>query len=216
MPDDGTTWPAINDRVELATGCHPDALAGWVEDLDDETLSLAAPFDASGPVPVPVMPAPGSPATLRWAHPRGVNELAVEVLETALRPTPRWRVRPVEDVNHVQRRGHVRAPVLIGVTFHAPDGTTEATTVDLSEGGLRCLLRRRLALTAGEELDVALHLDPSPLRARLQVLRTHPAHDPFLEVTGRFVGLARGDADRIRKRVFAEQLQQRARERGLA
>jgi c-di-GMP-binding flagellar brake protein YcgR len=208
-------WPALNTLVTCAGAGWDGEIASRVEDTDGSTLVLAAPLDPGDPVPRLLRPAPASVVRVRWTHPRGMSELRCEVRRVDLRPTPQWEVRPLEPADHIQRREAVRVFVLLHLELRLDEGTFRATTVDVSEGGVRCVVPAKDHFAPGERVDMLLHVGGEPIAATAELLRCRQSNGGSTEVTARFLGMDKRDADRVRKFLFAEQVALRARQRDL-
>lgn len=213
MAKEAPAWPELNALVRVTGEPWDTELASRVEDVADGNLVLAAPSLPDDPVGRPVLPAADTPVTIFWTHERGLCQLPGAVVATDREAPARWHVRPVQQVKSLQRRDHVRVPLLVEITVRHEAGDLKARTVDLSEGGLRFIAAADVGLRAGDKVDVDLHLQDSSIATCAELLRTTPTTEGLVEVTGRFVTIQRGDADRLRKRLFAEQIAQRARER---
>lgn len=76
-----------------------------------------------------------------WKGPEGLRALPVELAEVLPGEQPCWRLRPMGPATRGQRRNAVRAPMSLPVELVV--GRTEliGETVDVSEGGLRCLFQ---------------------------------------------------------------------------
>jgi hypothetical protein len=99
-------------------------------------------------------------------------------------------------------------PVRVGPELTPAEGTT----VDVSEGGLRCILDpRRVASDqpdsavpgVGDVTQVAVPFPEFALTCLAEVTRRHPREDALVELSLRFIGLTENQEDLIRRRVFA-------------
>jgi PilZ domain len=175
----------------------------------------------------PVGPEPGSRMELVWKDAEGLLAMLVEVRERAAGSV--LRVRRAGPTAPGQRRGAVRSP--LGLPVQVTRGKDElcGLTVDVSEGGLRCVLNlpdaetsRELGegpveeatgdgvvqqaagkLAVGDRVTVLLTFDNTVVRSAADVVRRHGRKDGRVEVSVRFVGLPEVTEDLIRRHVFA-------------
>ena len=197
--------PPINTTVTVD-------VAGWaaprrtrVEDLDDDVV-VAAPV-AEGDDHEPSL---GTSLELAWQGVRGPMAQQTRLVAKELRTVPTWRLEPDGPVVITQRRHHVRAGTIMPVVLHTRSGRVDAHVVDLSEGGLRAATRGVAPVAVGDRLRVELAVGERPLDVASEVVR--------LELDGsrwsagcRFVAIADGDADAVRRFVFDRQARERIR-----
>jgi c-di-GMP-binding flagellar brake protein YcgR len=138
-----------------------------------------------------------------------------------------------------QRRAAVRAPMDYRVSLTAEGRTFEGVSVDLSEGGVRCVLddpalgtpgpagkadpsgaaaeasptaTSEQRLEVGSIQQVTVWFDEREnVTAKAEVIRHHPRADGWEEVSLRFIGLPEKMEDLIRGRVFSRLRDLRAR-----
>ncbi len=183
------------------------------------------------------VPESGTACRVSWPTPVGLYELptAFEGRERVGPAVRAWRLRVTGPALRVQRRRYVRVawtgPVTIelpgAVSAPAPgsppsldpdvpepgdvgDRRLAGAMVDLSEGGLRCLLPRPV-LPPGTDITVALAVAGRLVRASGQVVWSRPTTTPvggFAET-----GIAFDDPDEhgdlLRRAVFSAQVQAR-------
>ncbi len=173
-------------------------------------------------------PPSGAPCALVWATQRGVIELPTAYLDahTLDQGLRVWALEVTGDAVRIQRRSFVRVPISVSVTVVAPAGaedtapidvpvTLQGRTLDLSEGGVRCLLPTDIP--ADLPVNVVFAVDGEEFRLQARVVRSAPARsprtgDPLTHETAiRFVDHA-SRADDLRRVVFAEQLRLRRSE----
>jgi c-di-GMP-binding flagellar brake protein YcgR len=135
--------------------------------------------------------------------------MPVELVEVRTGDSPTWRLRVVGPASRGQRRNAVRAPMSVPIELRLGDDLLVGATLDLSEGGTRCLLGRKPNTTTqtvevGSVLPVTVDLDGTRVAAKAEVIRRHPREDDRIELSLRFVGLGERREDTIRRRVFAE------------
>ena len=201
-------WPELNSLAFVDIVDEPVLLESRVEALQDGALTLAAPTGAFG---MPVLPLPGETVLVAWNTIRGYFERKA-VVESSLRtPKPRMTVRPVGEVRRLQRRAHVRVPQLSPLELVLATGTLRVSLLDVSESGLRCVVKRPspLGMDAIATVDLEL-LDGERVTVDCTAARMYAIDDEHLEVGLSFIGLDERTGNQIRKYVFAQQVRDRA------
>ena len=187
----------------------------WVDDLADGELIVSAPCDAARrPISLPV----GERLEVIWSDASGLHALAAELAGILIGEQPRWRLHATGVAKRGQRRDAVRAPLIVPVELGLAVHPVLGRTVDLSEGGLRCVLDRTVRDVhdvpgVGEVVRVAVVLPDLTLRCLSEVTRIHPRPDARVELSVRFIGLTEKDQDAVRRRVFTRLRE--LRQRGL-
>lgn len=205
---------AVNTLVRLDFGGAMPLLASRVEEVQGSDLLLsAASHIGIGPAP-----RPGSTLSVQWTARRGLCSLPAEfrgLEDGALRI---WRVRIAGAVALNQRRRFTRVSVGGAISLEATEAT-EADAgkepaavlgwmVNLSEGGV--LLRASTgAHPLGTNVRVRVTLDREPIVVEGQVLTLRPTPDAGLEEVVVLFQTDERTADRIRRFVMDQQLQQR-------
>ena len=143
-----------------------------VEDLGEETVTLATPMRKLSLVPVPV----GQQLALRVARPDGLRSVTTRVESVSLRPRAVLEASAVSEWRREQRRASARLQVSIvpdSVELVLPDRRrpVHVRVVNLSAGGALLVSRRQPVFERSE-------IGP---RADLQLIRQH-RDDAFLEV----------------------------------
>ncbi|HEU5085600.1 MAG TPA: PilZ domain-containing protein [Acidimicrobiales bacterium] len=177
----------------------PAALPTRVEDLDDEVV-IAAPVGEHDAL----APDLGVPIRVRWSSDRGPISMDAMLVAKELRGVPTWRLQPDGPVVITQRRLHARAGALVPVVLRSYRGRLDGLALDLSEGGMRSVHRSGVAPEPGDAAMVELELDDRSLVLAAEVTRVE-SHQGRRHVVCRFTGVDDGDADRIRRYVFARQ-----------
>lgn len=191
--------PPINSQVTVEAPGWPGPLATRVEDLDDEVV-IAAPVGEHDAL----APDLGVPIEVRWSSDRGPISMDTMLVAKELRGVPTWRLQPDGPVVITQRRLHARAGALVPVVLRSYRGRLDGLALDLSEGGLRSVHRTGVAPEPGDAAMVELELDDQSLVLAAEVTRVE-SHAGRRHVICRFTGIDDGDADRIRRYVFARQ-----------
>jgi hypothetical protein len=192
--------------VEVKATSRAEVLTSFVEQVGSGELILAVGTDASQRR---VRLESGERLELLWRGPEGLRALPVELVGVEHGEAPTWRVRPAGPASRGQRRAAVRAPVSVPVELGVESQVLPGTSVDLSEGGMRCILSSATAtakhsLEAGSVVPVAIELAGRRLACQGEVVRRHPRTDERAELSLRFVGLVEKQEDAIRREVFAQ------------
>lgn len=194
-------WPKINRRVEV----RHEAWSGWlpsrVEDVDGRHVVIAAPsavglerLDAEA----------GDPVTLRWNEDRGLGYLEAWLVALHDGRFLRWHLNAYGEPQLVQRRHFVRAAVMLPVVAEADGDMWPLTTIDLAEGGMRCVGGSDTAWRRAREVELRFDVDGTQLRTGARVAwsgRTLAGHT----VAFRFTDLTARHADELRRFVFRTQ-----------
>lgn len=216
-PDEArlSTWLPEPGTV-VSIGSH-DGEHSWtsrVEHLDGTAVVVVAPTAGGRPVPLP----PGSPIVIGWATELGYLEAEGVLTDTAVDVVLTWEV----DANRVlrkQRRAAFRLPVALPIAMlersrEAPvDGVSpvEGRTRDVSEVGVRCVLPMPDAPETDDEVLVTVAIpDEEAISSRARVVWSRPSNSSHVEVALAFSEDDHQRAERLRRFVFAEQLDRRA------
>lgn len=205
--------PEVGDVADLVPASLADTYLCWVEEVGNGQLVVTGPVDAQlRPVRLVI----GERIDLVWRGEGGLRCLPVELIDIEPAERPRWRLASAGVVKRGQRRDAVRAPMSARVILGAGPTAIAGTTVDVSEGGLRCVLERRpvrvpadaLGPTpaipdVGDVVHLSVVLVDATIRCLAEVSRRHPRHDERVELSLRFISLSEHEQDRIRQRVFA-------------
>jgi len=238
MGEPGVDYPEAKVPIDVRAESRGDTLLSFVELVDNGELVISVGEDRHRR---PVHLEPGEHLELMWRGPDELRAVPAELVavETGGRAT--WRVRMVGPAGRGQRRAAVRAPMDYRVTLTSPGRTLEGISVDLSEGGVRCLLDDAREATAGSgdggggapsERETTADAVATPqwqlevgsipqvtvwfdegdhVTTKGEVVRHYPREDKREEVSIRFIGLPEKLEDLIRARVFARLRDLRAR-----
>ncbi len=196
-------------------------------------LYVAAPWYPGNVEPI----RPDTICLVFWTTDRGLVELPTAFGgDTAVRDGVLvWRLRVIGPAVRVERRKFFRVmlamPLALQMLPNSPsagaraatagqgqrttiaaagDILVEATSIDVSESGLRCLAPPPV-LPVGSDVMVGLDIEQSRLRLRAEVIRSDPGpngpRDPCETVLNFCDAAAYSDA--MRRLVYAEQLRQR-------
>jgi hypothetical protein len=212
MATPGVDYPEDRTVLDVTAVGRDDVLTAFVEEAGDGELVLSVGEDASC---CRVRIEPGESLQLVWRGPAELRAVPVELAEVSGGASPTWRVRITGPSSRGQRRSAVRAPLAVPVHVVAGGQRREGRTLDLSEGGVHCVLQgeqdRTGALEVGSVVDLTVELDGRSLTARGEVTRRHPREDLRPELSLRFVDLTERDEDDVRRLVFATLRHLRAR-----
>jgi PilZ domain len=197
------SWPEVNQRVEIFGSAWGAWLPSRVEDRRGDRLVVAVPQDPDGLRP---LRRPADWVALRWTGPRGIGMVEANVT-TAGRAgiVPTWELVGRGEPSLFQRRRYARVPVVLPARVVSRRGASRLTILDVGEGGIRCLASERAPFDPGEAIEVSFDVDGLGLTARAEVVRLRLAPGG-VTVVFRFVDLPRGEADRLRRFVFRQEL----------
>jgi c-di-GMP-binding flagellar brake protein YcgR len=212
LPGEG--YPEVGAIVDLIPASGGDAYMSWIDDIRDEVLVASIPQDSARR---PMLLAVGEQIEVIWKASGALRCLPVVLAGIDLGEPPHWRLRPAGVVKRGQRRDAVRAPLRIPVVIGAGDATAHGTTIDVSEGGLRCVLDNRQfrpapgataqvpaesALRVGDVVRVSASFPDLTVTCLSEITRRHPDADSPAELSLRFIGLPEHVQDALRRRVF--------------
>lgn len=193
-----------------------------IEHRDGASLVVVAPTLGPGE---PLDAAPGTPIVLGWATEAGYLEADGVLTGHSVDVVLTWEV----DANRVRRQQRraafrLRVALPVAVLPDTSDGRlvavaetpSQGRTRDLSEVGLRCVLPEELTPEVGDQVIVSVQLpgESEPVTSRAEVVRVSEAHRGEVEAGLAFAEVDVERADRVRRFVFAEQLERRAGRRG--
>jgi hypothetical protein len=213
MATPGVDYPEDRTVLDVKAVSRDDVLTSFVEQATGGELVVSVGEDAQKRrVRLDV----GERLELVWRGPEELRSLPVELVEVRTGDAPTWLLRVVGPASRGQRRNAVRVPMSVPVELGAGEGMLVGATLDLSEGGTRCLLNGKpgtatRTVEVGSVLPVTVDLDGNRLAAQAEVIRRHPRDDDRTELSLRFVGLGERREDIIRRRVFAEMRDLRSR-----
>jgi hypothetical protein len=196
------------------------------ETSGDEIVLILLP---RGDEQQPVSPEPGTRLELVWKDTEGLVAVPVEVVLRERAVGSVLRVRRTGPTTPGQRRSAVRSPLRLPVQVTRGHYQLSGLTLDVSEGGLRCVLNLPDAetsteigdgpveqatadgavqetaenLAVGDRVAVVVTFDNAVVRSAADVVRRHRREDARVEVSLRFVDLPEVTQDLIRRQVFA-------------
>lgn len=199
-------WPHPGQRVDVRVAEDATLLAVVDDVRAPEQLHLRLPVQRDGS-PAPDVPL-GATVAVTWTSASGQHVLPSTLVDRPAAGVPLWRLAPDHEPVVLQRRDFVRVAESMRVSLQRDDhGAWTAALCDLSEGGVRCVVRRPNDLAVGDVLQLTLSLEDRQLELPATVLGVD---DDGERTTLRlqFAELGRR-ADLLRRRVLRQQ--QRAR-----
>lgn len=208
--------PPLNARAWLRLPCCGAEHPTRVEDLTDgDVISVGTPIAPhSNEVDVEIA---NKGCFLGWVTSSTAMECAVEVTGTTTEPVPMWSLHPIEAPTPTQRRSYVRFSINLPIELHLlqSGAATHATTLDISEGGVRCTVDKWAADPSTRAFRLSFELDGTEHELTGQVAWWGPLDAMERREVGiRFIDPPQPSSDAIRKWVFAAQLEERRRLRG--
>ena len=149
-------------------------------------------------------------------QPGALRCLPVVLAGIDLGEPPHWCLRPAGLGKRGERPNAVRAPLRIPVVVGAGASTAHATTIDVSESGLRCVLDNRQsrpapgataqvpahpALRVGDVVRVSASFPDLTVTCLSEVTRRHTDDESPAELSLRFIGLPEHVEDALRRRL---------------
>lgn len=196
--------PAVGAVVRAALPDHDVGLRSKIEDHDDDGLVIAAPVERPEVGPLP----PGGELTLTWTTDAGLHRVRVRLVERLDDP-PRWRVAVVTPVSREQRRDSYRVPVMGTIGIRLDGAWWTASLIDVSEGGVRCLLAGDTAITEGSLCEVTLDVVRPGLWLSGEVVRVREGVDATLDLGVRLTDVPASVGEELRRFVLAVQVARR-------
>lgn len=232
---DEAAMPTVNGLIRVALYTTDDVEGHpYVHDIPSRIEDIAEPV-AGTPrellIAAPryegnlALPAEGGLAVLTWPTQRGLMELPVHFAgTTTLGVLQVWRMHVAGPALRTERRKYFRVTVCLPVRVALGTGsvgvgikpsmdlTLAGHTVDLSEGGLRCLVPGP-PLAPGASLMIWLQVEDSQMELQATVVRSDPAENDesgegLCETSLRFIDAGQ-HADAMRRIVFTQQLRAR-------
>lgn len=184
------------------------------ETFESEVRGVISQVSVLVAVPQGHQPAdPLPPVTVSWFRPEA--EYRVQALLCGIDDNGWLELRLQGEMERIQRRRHVRAGLVMDVTLTGSDrGAVAATTLDVSESGMRCRVPGSAVLPTDDLLTVALSFGGERFVVSARVLWTRAGEDDTRESQGATQVAAlqfteHSQADTIRKWVFEFQLRER-------
>ncbi|WP_433291522.1 PilZ domain-containing protein [Actinoplanes sp. CA-030573] len=181
-----------------------------LEAVEGDMLSVAAPLETEGPE----APRPGQTVEIFWAQPRARVILPCKLVEITDSAPYRWTLKPIGLPQPSNRREFVRGGGGPAVQLGAEpeEAPLHGRLLDISEGGLRCLLLHKPALKVGDPMSAALRLETGDVEVTGTV---HTVREAYGEPGYEIILIFRPDestARLIRQHVFSWEIAERRRE----
>ncbi len=153
----------------------------------------------------------GEEVEVFWQGPSGGRALRAVVTRVEFGAVPRWYLSVTEPAVDRQRRIAVRCRVSVPVTVTTRGVDLAGESRDLSEAGVSVLVEGfGNTPEPGTALGVTVHLEDGASWYRGEVVRVQSRGTDWL-MSLRFLDPAERDQDRLRRRVFRELREERAR-----
>ena len=208
MPvDTDDAFPQRGTVLDLVPASRGETFMSWADAVHGDEIVVTAPKDRSmRPVEIPV----GDRVDVVWKAAGELCSLPCVLAAVESSEQPRWLLRRAGAVQRGQRRDAVRAPMTVPVRLGPDTARVAGATVDLSEGGLRCVLDAGPApewlaapeQAAGTVVQVSVQLSDLTISCLGEITRRFPRDDARTEVSVRFIGLPEHVQDEVRRRIF--------------
>lgn len=116
------------------------------------------------------------PVLLRWGGARGMHEVDLGDV-AASEDGAEWVLPLAGSLRTTQRREHARAAAALPVVLATEAGIARGITIDLSEGGLCCVLVQGHRPEPGEPVRVAIETDDVETLLTGEIVRIPTDHD---------------------------------------
>ena len=200
--------PDTKDIVDISLDSEAEPLVTMVEGNDPQEITIEAPVNRAGRL---VNPPIGTGGLLVWRPAGGLQQAPVTVVRISRARPAQWGLRFTGAATKCQRRTFVRADVFLPALLTVAGQQVAVTGVDLSEGGLRCLVPSEVRPSVRDSVRVTFDIGVS-LSVAADVMRTSRRNeDGHSEVGLCFTDLSIDNADRVRAYVFAQLRQLRAK-----
>lgn len=200
-----SSWLVPGQRVELNVEHSPPSLS-VVDSAGADEIRIAGPLGHDGGPLAP--PTAGTRALLIWPTERGWHRLETDLVAEVPGHVVLWRLRPLGRPSVEQRRAFARAPVALRVRLQREEQTWHGVTLDIGEGGLRCVISEPGELAAGAHLLVTMMVGDREISCSAELLEVSVLNGRSV-VRARFEDLGRS-ADILRRHVLEQQRRARA------
>lgn len=200
-----SSWLVPGQRVELNVEQFPPSLS-VVDSAGTREIRIAGPLGHDGGPLAP--PVAGTRALLIWPTERGWHRLETDLVAEVPGHVVLWSLRPLGRPSVEQRRAFARAPVALRVRLQREEQTWHGVTLDIGEGGLRCVISDPGELAAGAHLLVSMVIDGHEISCTAELLEVSVDSGRSV-VRARFEDLGR-NADILRRHVLEQQRRARA------
>ncbi|MHB8263175.1 MAG: PilZ domain-containing protein [Acidimicrobiales bacterium] len=203
VPGMSKNMPQVGQRVEVRAIGRPDHFFDSVvvsQDAHDHTIAIVMPTSADG-----LHVADGMQMTLGWTSDSGYHWVEVEAsLDRS--SADLLTVGPVGSIEIIDRRMYLRSAALFKTGLTSPDSDTSiATVLDLSEGGMRCVMERGKWPAVHERIHLRFQLEDRWIDQSGEVAWRND-RDDLCELGITFSKARERDASAIRRYVFSLQI----------
>jgi len=203
VPGMSKDMPQIGQRVDVRVIGRPDlffdsVVVSW--EANDHMISIVMPTHGSG-----VQFSDGMQMTLGWTSDSGYHWMEVE---TSLDRSSAdlLVVGPIGSIEVLDRRKYLRSAALFRAGLTVPDvDTSIATVLDLSEGGMRCVMERGKWPVVHERIHLRFQLEDRWIDQSGEVA-WRKDRDDLCELGLEFSSIRERDAAAIRRYVFSLQI----------
>ena len=198
----------VGQRMEFFLSNGEEQYSSRIEDIMDDKLIVAMPFDSKLR---PIIPAKGETLYGRAIGKGCRYRLCTVFIDKKAEPIPVWIITKPDMVEKMQSRSYhrVRKSLPVRVSLIDTDGTREEPfdthTVDLSGGGVRIVVPRRVAVGSHAALEFNNFADIGTLRVMCRIARcVDVGHDEHIYHAGAvFKDLPRLILNRLVKYIFS-------------
>ncbi|HEY0125560.1 MAG TPA: PilZ domain-containing protein [Blastococcus sp.] len=209
----GTDHPEEQTEAEITLLSRGVSVSSRIEVVQDEFISVRP---SAGEFVEQVVVQVGDVVEVFWRTEEAQRAMPAVITDVQTGAVVRWRMRMAGPAEVSQRRTAVRGRISVPVLAGYGSIELQGRTTDLSEAGLRAEFEGRGAPPeAGATLDLVVSLEDGETRTRAEVVRTRTRGARWL-ISIRFLDLQERDQDRVRRRVFRELREERARKAELA
>lgn len=153
----------------------------------------------------------GEEVEVFWQGPDGGRVLTATVSHVDYGAAPRWHLAVTGPAEARQRRTAVRCSLSLPVTLTIHGVELEGSSLDLSEAGARVMVEGYgVPPEPGQALGLTVQLGDEALWCRAEAVRLETRGNSWV-MSLRFLGSEERDQDRLRRRVFQELREERAR-----
>lgn len=198
----GARLPSPGEQVRVSLPGHHTGLRASVHEAAADGLVIGAPVESPDAAPLRV----GGELSLSWTSDRGLHHLEAQ-LQGRLEEPPRWRLAVLAPPQRQERRAGYRVPVMGGAEVCLDGVWHHASLVDLSEGGLRCLLASDAAVRERWPCRIRLDVVRDGLELSGVVVRVREGVDAKADLGVQFVDVPTAAGDELRRYLHEAQLE---------
>ena len=190
-------WPKAGTGLRVETAEHAGIPALVAAGMGDVVL-IVGTLDVDVPQ--------GAECLVEWTTERGLHKRPGVLLSSSPPPEPRWRIRATGPARTDQRRRYTRADLRIPISVDTGDVVYKSETLDLSEGGLRCIVKTKNPLP--NTVFISVELEGERFKVPCRIARKRKV-DTGQELSIAFTMVPAAAEDRLRRQVFSAQVRHR-------